>query len=445
VTTLGATAATAATTAAADPSHRADDPRIDGRRAVSRRHPIMDDSLYFAEQHLQVRETVRAFARDEIAPIAAKYDASAEFPWETISRMGELGLLGVPWPEEYGGAGLDPIAYMIVIHELAKVDASHGLTVSAHTTLGTSPIWFFGTDAQKRRYVPLLASGKVLGGFGLTEESAGSDSGGTRTTAVRRGDCYVINGSKRFITNAGVGEIFVVTAVTEPGKGTKGISSFILTKHNDDLDRAIPFGVGHDDSLPATPGFRSGKKEDKLGWRASDTRELIFEDVMIPAENRLGEEGMGFKNFMRTLDAGRIGIAALSLGIAEGAYEEALKYATVRKQFGQPIVNFQGVQFQLSDMATEIEAAKHLVYHAAWLAKQGKPVTKAAAFAKLFASELAMRATIKAIQIHGGYGYTKEYPVERMMRDAKVCEIGEGTSEVQRMVIARQILRELAA
>jgi alkylation response protein AidB-like acyl-CoA dehydrogenase len=405
----------------------------------------MDDSLYFSEQHLQVRETVRAFAKDEIAPIAAKYDASAEFPWETVSRMGELGLLGVPWPEEYGGAGLDPIAYMIVIHELAKVDASHGLTVSAHTTLGTSPIWFFGTEEQKRRYVPLLASGKVLGGFGLTEESAGSDSGGTKSTAVRRGDCYVLNGSKRFITNAGVGEIFVVTAVTEPGKGTKGISSFILTKHNDDMERAANYGVGHDDSLPAVPGFRSGKKEDKLGWRASDTRELIFEDVMIPADNRLGDEGMGFKNFMRTLDSGRIGIAALSLGIAEGAYEEALRYATVRKQFGQPIVNFQGVQFQLSDMATEIEAAKHLVYHAAWLAKNGKPVTKAAAIAKLFASELAMRATIKAIQIHGGYGYTKEYPVERMMRDAKICEIGEGTSEVQRMVIARQILRELAA
>ena len=406
----------------------------------------MDDSLYFSEQHLQVRDMVRAFARDEVAPIAAHYDAIAEFPWETIAKMAELGLLGVPWKEELGGAGLDLTSYMIVIHELAKVDASHGLTVSAHTTLGTSPIVHFGTSEQQQRYVPLLASGRVMGGFGLTEEGAGSDAGGTRTTAVLDGDHYVLNGSKRFITHGGVGEIFVVTAVTDPELGTRGgISAFILTKTNDDLARAAQFGIGHSDALTPMPGFSSGKKEDKLGWRASDTRELIFQDVKVPVENRLGVEGEGFGNFMRTLDAGRVGIAALSLGIAEGAFEEALKYSTVRKQFGQAISSFQGISFQLADMATEIEAGKHLVYHAASMLQRGMNVTKAAAMAKLFCSELAMRATIKAIQVHGGYGYTKEYPVERMMRDAKICEIGEGTSEIQRLVIARELLRDVTA
>lgn len=404
----------------------------------------MHDFLYFSEQHLAVRETVRAFARDEVAPVAAHYDATAEFPWPTIKRMAELGFLGVPWPEELGGAGLDILSYVMVIHELAKVDASHGLTISAHTTLGTSPIVNFGTTAQKARYVPLLASGRVMGGFGLTEEGAGSDAAGTRTRAMRKGDRYVLNGSKRFITHAGVGEIFVVTAVTDPAQGTHGITSFILTKHNEELAKARPHGIGHDDSLPAMPGFTTGRKEDKLGWRASDTRELIMSDVEVPAEQRLGEEGEGFVNFMKTLDAGRIGIGALSLGIAEGAFEQALHYATVRKQFGQPIAEFQGLQFQLSDMATEIEAGKHLVYHAAWLAQRGEPYGKAAAMAKLFCSELAMRTTIKAIQVHGGYGYTKEYPVERMMRDAKICEIGEGTSEIQRMVIARHLLKEVA-
>jgi alkylation response protein AidB-like acyl-CoA dehydrogenase len=404
----------------------------------------MDDSRYFTEQHLAVREMVREFAREEVAPVAAKYDAEAKFPWENIRRMGELGLLGVPWSEELGGAGLDTIAYMIAIHELAKIDASHGLTISAHTTLGTSPIVHFGTPAQKARYVPLLASGRVMGGFGLTEPEAGSDAGGTRTTAVRRNGCYVLNGTKRFITHGGVGEIFVITAVTDPSKGTKGISSFILTKHTNDEAGARAAGVGHDPSLPAMKGFRAGKKEDKLGWRASDTCELVMEDVEVPAENLLGEEGQGFINFMRTLDSGRIGIAALSLGIAEGAFEEALSYAGVRKQFGQPIASFQGISFQLADMATEIEAGKHLVYHAAWLAQNGKPYGKEAAMAKLYCSELAMRATIKAVQIHGGYGYTKDYPVERMMRDAKICEIGEGTSEIQRIVIARHLLRQFA-
>src|SRR3954447_21090842 len=348
----------------------------------------MDDALYFSEQHLATREMVSQFARDEVAPVAKKHDADATFPWESIRKMGELGLIGVPWPEELGGAGLDLISFMIAIHELAKVDASHGLTISAHTTLGTSPIVKFGTDEQKRRFVPLLASGKVLGGFGLTEPDAGSDAGGTRTTAVRKGNCYVLNGTKRFITHGGVGEIFVVTAVTDPSKGTKGISSFILTKPTNDPDGARAAGVGHDPSLPALAGFRAGKKEDKLGWRASDTCELIMEDVEVPAENMLGGEGDGFKNFMKVLDAGRVGIAALSVGIAEGALEHALKYASTRKQFGQAIANFQGVQFQLSDMATEIEAGRHLVYHAAWLAQNERPYAKEAAMAKLFCSEL---------------------------------------------------------
>jgi butyryl-CoA dehydrogenase len=404
----------------------------------------MDDQLYFNEQHLAVREMVRAFAREQVAPVAARHDADASFPWVTVKAMGELGLLGVPWAEEVGGAGLDTISFMIAIEELAKVCASHAITISAHTTLGTSPIVNFGTPDQVARYVPLLASGRVLGGFGLTEESAGSDAGGTKTTAVRRGDHFVLNGSKRFITHAGVGEVFVVTAVTDPSRGTKGISSFILTKDTVDLEACRALGVGHDESLGAMPGFRAGKKEDKLGWRASDTRELLFDNVEVPVENLLGPEGMGFVNFMRTLDAGRIGIAALSVGIAQGALEESLRYASVRKQFGSAIAHFQGIQFQLSDMATEIEAGRHLVYHAAWLAQQGRPFGKEAAMAKLFCSELAMRATIKAIQVHGGYGYTKEYPVERFMRDAKICEIGEGTSEIQRLVIARHLLKGLA-
>ena len=404
----------------------------------------MDDALYFSEQHLAVREMVREFARDEVAPVAAKFDADSIFPWENVKRMGELGLLGVPWPEEMGGAGFDLLSYMITIQELAKVDASTGLTVSAHTTLGTSPIVHFGTPEQRTRYVPLLASGKVLGGFGLTEPDAGSDAGGTRTTAVKRGDHYLINGTKRFITHGSVGEIFIVTAVTDPSMGTKGISSFILTKPTSDLDKIRDLGIGHEASLPAMKGFRAGKKEDKLGWRASDTAELIFEDVEVPLENLVGQEGQGFVNFMRTLDAGRIGIAALSLGIAEGAYEEAVKYAAIRKQFGKPIAEFQGISFQLADMATEIEAGKHLMFHAAWLSQHGKPFSKEAAMAKLFCSELAMRATTKAVQVFGGYGYTKDYPVERMMRDAKICEIGEGTSEIQRMVIARHVLKELA-
>jgi len=401
---------------------------------------------YFDENHLMIRDMVRDFAQNEIAPVAAQLDQSGEFPWENIAKMAELGLFGIPWPEELGGAGMDGIAYMIVIHELAKVDASHAITVSAHTTLGTSPIVNFGTDDQKQRYVPLLASGSVLGGFGLTEPGAGSDAGGTQTTAVKVDGGWLLNGAKIFITHAGVGEIFVATAQTDREKGTKGITSFIVTKPTVDLERAREVGTGHaeDGKLCYTRGVRSGKKEDKMGWRASDTRELILEDAFVPDHDVLGEVGMGFINFMKTLDAGRIGIGALSLGIAEGAYEQARAYAAERRQFGQPIADFQGIQFMLADMATEIEAAKHLVYHAAWLKEQGRPYTKEAAMAKLFASETAMRVTTKAVQVHGGYGYTREYPVERMMRDAKICEIGEGTSEIQRLVIARNILRDLA-
>jgi butyryl-CoA dehydrogenase len=405
----------------------------------------MDDHLYFNEQHLALREMVQAFARDEVAPIAGRHDEDQTFPWETVKGMADLGLLGIPWPEELGGTGFDTLAYTIAIHEMAKVCASHSITISAHTTLGTSPIVHFGSKEQRERFVPLLATGKVIGGFGLTEPGAGSDAGGTRTVAVRKGDHYVLNGTKRFITHGGVGEVFLVTAVTDATLGTKGISSFILTKETCDLAAARKVGIGHSDDIPVMKGFRAGKKEDKLGWRASDTRELIFEDVEVPVENRLGAEGQGFVNFMQTLDAGRVGVAALSLGIAEGALGEALKYSTERKQFGQAIAHFQGVSFQLADMATEVEAGKHLVYHAAWLAQQGKPYRKEASMAKLFCSELAMRATIKAVQIHGGYGYTKDYPVERMMRDAKVCEIGEGTSEIQRIVISRQMLRDLGA
>jgi alkylation response protein AidB-like acyl-CoA dehydrogenase len=398
---------------------------------------------YFDENHLMIRDMVRDFAQNEIAPVAGELDQASEFPWQNVKKMGELGLLGIPWPEEMGGAGMDNIAYMIVIHELAKVDASHAITVSAHTTLGTSPIVAFGSEEQKEKYVPLLASGRVLGGFGLTEPGAGSDAGGTQTAARKVDGGWVVNGSKIFITHAGVGEIFVATAVTEPGRGSKGITSFIVKKPTTDLETARELGVGHADELEFTAGVRAGKKEDKMGWRASDTRELVLEEAFVPDADVLGEPGRGFVNFMQTLDAGRIGIAALSLGIAEGALEQALRYAEERKQFGKRITEFQGIQFMLADMATEVEAAKHLVYHAAWLKENGRAFGKEAAMAKLFASELAMRATTKAVQIHGGYGYTKEYPVERMMRDAKICEIGEGTSEIQRLVIARHLLREL--
>ncbi len=404
----------------------------------------MHDTLYFTDHHLQVRDMVRDFAEQVVKPTARRYDLESKFPWDNVKQMAELGLFGIPWPEALGGSGMDYLSYIIVIHELAKVDASHAITVSAHTTLGTSPIVDFGTEEQKRRYVPLLAAGKVLGGFGLTETGAGSDAGGTRTVAVAQGDHYVLNGSKIFITHAGVGEIFVVSARTDPAaQRTRGITAFIVTKDTTDLADAARVGIGHDPSLPKCPGVMAAKKEDKLGWRASDTRELVFQDAIVPKENVLGPLNDGFRQFLHTLDGGRIGLGALALGIAEGALAECLTYTATRKQFGKPIASFQGVHFALADMATEIEAAKHLVYHAAWLKQHGQPFKQEAAMAKLYASELAMRATTKAVQLHGGYGYTTDYPVERMMRDAKICEIGEGTSEIQRIVIARQLLGDL--
>ena len=395
---------------------------------------------YFNEQHEAHRRKVREFAEGQIAPVATELDEHSRFPWENVRKMADLGLFGVNVPRELGGQGLDYISYILTIEELARVDASHSITISAHSTLGMSPIVAFGTDAQKRRYVPLLASGKVLGGFGLTEPAAGSDAGATRTTAVRENGGYRINGSKIFITHAGVGEIFVVTAVTDKTRGTKGITSFIVTKQTTDLDRAQEVGVGHAAELePFTRGVKAGKKEDKMGWRASDTRELLLDNVEVPMENRLGDEGEGFINFMKTLDAGRIGIGALSLGLAQGAFESCLQYAGSRKQMDKPLKDHQGIQFTLADMATEIAAARHLVYYAAWLKETGRPFSQAAAMAKLYASELGMRATTRAVQLHGAHGYSSQYAVERMMRDAKICEIGEGTSEVQRMVIARSL------
>ena len=403
-------------------------------------------SPYFSDQHEALRREVRDFAEAEIAPVARVLDAESRFPWENVRKMADRGWFGINVPERYGGLGRDYTSYILLIEELARVDASHSITISAHSTLGMSPIVAFGSEAQKQRYVPLLAAGRVLGGFGLTEPAAGSDAGSTRTTAVREGNSYRLNGSKIFITHAGVGEVFVVTAVTDRSRGTKGITSFIVTKETSDRAAADRAGVGHAPELePFTPGVRAAKKEDKMGWRASDTRELILEDAVVPAANRLGDEGQGFINFMKTLDSGRIGIGALSLGLAQGAYEQALRFASREEQSGRRLADAQGVQFSLADMATEIAAARHLVYHAAWLKQHEQPFTREAAFAKLYASELGMRATTRAVQLMGARGYTSEYPVERMMRDAKICEIGEGTSEVQRMVIARSILRDVAA
>ena len=400
---------------------------------------------YLTAEHVALRERVNRFGREAIAPVAREIDETGEFPWENIKVMAEMGLFGVPVPEELGGLGLDYLSYILVVEELGKFDASHSITVSAHTTLGLSPILSFGSEEQKRRFIPPLASGDVLGGFGLTEPGAGSDASGTRTRAERDGDGYRINGSKIFITNAGVGEIFVATAVTTPGRGAKGISSFIVCKPTIDVERARALGCGHLDDLPFTEGVRAGEKEDKMGWRASDTRELHFEDAWVPEAQRLGQEGEGFINFMKTLDAGRIGVAALSLGLAEGALETAVRYTNEREQFGQKVWDFQQVQFKLAEIATDIEAGRHLTYHAAWLKDHGQPFAKEAAMAKYFCSELSMRATLGAIQVMGGAGYTSEYPVERMMRDAKICEIGEGTNEIQRLVIARKLLDEVMA
>ena len=400
---------------------------------------------YLTADHVRLQEQVRDFARERIEPVARELDETSTFPWENVKAMAENGWLGVPIPRELGGMGRDYLSYILVVEELAKYDASHSITVSAHTTLGTSPILHFGTEDQKRRFIPPLASGEVLGGFGLTEPGAGSDASGTRTRAVREGAGYRINGSKIFITHAGVGEIFTVTAVTDPEAGARGISSFVMCKPTTDVETAREIGFGHKPELPWTEGLKAGKKEDKMGWRASDTRELLMEDAFVPEENRIGEEGEGFINFMKTLDAGRIGVAGLSLGLAQGAFEVAVKYCNGRDQFGQRVWDFQQVQFRLADIATELEAARHLTYHAAWLKDNGKPFSREAAMAKLYASELAMKSTLAAIQVMGGAGYTSDYPVERMMRDAKICEIGEGTSEIQRLVIARHVLTDVLA
>jgi butyryl-CoA dehydrogenase len=396
---------------------------------------------WFTDEHEQFRAEIREFAATHIAPVARELDAESRFPWENVRRMAERGWFGVNIPQEYGGQGRDYISYILLIEELARVDASHSITISAHSTLGSSPILAFGSEAQKRRYLPLLAAGRVLGGFGLTEPAAGSDAGATRTVALAENGHYRLNGSKIFITHAGVGEVFVVTAVTDRTRGVKGISSFIVTKPTTDLEATARVGIGHAAELePYTPGVRAGKKEDKMGWRASDTRELILEDALVPADHRLGDEGQGFINFMKTLDAGRIGIGALALGLAEGALQACIEWVGSRRHADRPLRDHQGVQFTLAEVATEIAAARHLVYHAAWLRQQRHPFTPEAAMAKLYASELAMRTTSRAVQLLGAQGYAAELPVERMMRDAKVCEIGEGTSEVQKLVISRHLL-----
>ena len=366
-------------------------------------------------------ETVRDFANNELLPQAIEIDRERRFPVDSFKKMAELGLLGLPIPEEYEGAGVDTQTAILVIEELAKVCGSTALGVAAHTSLCTWPIYAFGTEEQRAKYVPDLASGRKLGAFGLTEANAGSDSGGTQTHAVKDGDHWVLNGSKIFITNANYAETFIATAVTDKSKGTRGgISSFIVERD--------------------TPGFEIHKGDEKLGMRGSDWGELTFVDCRIPESQVLGEVGAGFSNFMKTLDGGRVGIAALSLGLAEGAYERSLRYANEREAFGKPIAKKQAVAFKLADMAVEIEAARGLIRTAAQLKDAGKPYTRQAAMAKLYASEMAMRVTYQAIQVHGGYGFTNEYHVERMWRDAKLCTIGEGTSEIQRIVISREIL-----
>jgi butyryl-CoA dehydrogenase len=407
---------------------------------------------YFTEEHLAHRQRVRDFALERVVPVAGDLDKTSEYHWENARIMGELGFLGVPVPKEYGGMGLDYTSYILTVHELAKYCASHSITVSAHTTLGSGPILSFGNEDQKRKYLPHLATGDVLGGFGLTEPDAGSDAGGTRTRAIRQDDgSWVINGAKIFITHAGVGEVFTVTAVTDPEAGAKGITSFIVTKPTVDPEAQGRVGMGTNGALEYIEGVQAGKKEDKMGWRSSDTRELLLDGAHVPAENLLGEEGQGFINFMKTLDAGRIGIAGLSLGLAEGAFETALRYAAETDDSGAKggrggkLWDRQQTQFGLAEMATDIQAGYHLTYHAARLKDRGEPFSKEAAMAKLFTSELAMRATLKAIQLMGPDGYSDAYPVERLARDAKVCEIGEGTSEVQKLVIGRHILREAQA
>jgi len=378
----------------------------------------MDYSL--TKEQEMIRKTVREFAENEIKPIAAEIDEEKRFPWETIKKAGKLGIMGMQVPQEYGGAGADTISYAMTVEEISRVCGSHGITVAAHNSLGVGHILKKGTPEQKEKYLPRLVKGDKLASWGLTEPGAGSDAGSQRTTAVLEGDEWVINGTKCFITNGSIADVHVVIAVTDPSRGVKGVSAFIVEAD--------------------TPGFSPGMDEDKLGLRGSVTSELVFEDCRIPKENLLGELGGGFIGAMSVLDGGRISIGALGLGLAQGALDESIKYSKEREQFGKPIAKFQAVQWMLADMATEIEAARQLIYYSAWLKDQGLPFGKVSAMAKCYSSEVGMRACTKAIQVHGGYGYTRDYPVERMFRDVKLCEIGEGTSEIQRLVIARHIL-----
>jgi butyryl-CoA dehydrogenase len=376
-----------------------------------------------SEDHEMIRKTVRDFAQNEVAPSAAERDEAEHFDIEIFHKMGELGLTGLPWEEKYGGSGFDFLAYAIAVEELSKVCASTGVTLSAHVSLCSWPIWKFGTEEQKQKYLVPLAEGKKLGAFGITEPSAGSDAGGTKTTAVLDGDFYVLNGTKVFITNAYYADTYVIIARTGPKElKHKSISAFIVEK--------------------GTPGFTFGKKEKKLGIRSSSTYELVFEDCRVPKENLLGKEGNGFKIGMMILDGGRNGIAAQALGIAQGAFDFALDYAKQRVQFGKPIADQQAIRFKLADMATRIEASRLLTYQAAWLESSKLPYGKASAMAKVFAGDTAMYVTTEAVQILGGYGYSREYPVERMMRDAKITQIYEGTNEIQRVVIANLLLAE---
>ncbi|HBP64151.1 MAG TPA: acyl-CoA dehydrogenase [Desulfosporosinus sp.] len=373
----------------------------------------------FNEDQLMMQKMVRDFVQEEIIPQAMITDETHEFPLQTIRKMGELGLMGIPLPEEYGGAGADFLSYILAIEEIAKGCASTAVILAVHTSVGSFPILYFGTDEQKQKYLPKLASGEFIGAFALTEANAGSDASGLQTTAERKGDHYILNGTKRFITNAGYAEVYLVMASTDRSKGSHGVTCFLVDKD--------------------TPGFTIGNKEEKMGLHGSATCELIFEDAMVPVENLLGAVGQGFKVAMSLLDGGRIGIAAQALGIAEAAFEAALAYSQERVQFKQPIGNFQGIQFMLADMATQIEASKLLVYQAASLRMAGLPYAKQASMAKMFASDTAVKVTSDAVQIFGGYGYCKEYKVERYMRDAKITQIYEGTNQIQRIVVAKHL------
>jgi alkylation response protein AidB-like acyl-CoA dehydrogenase len=372
------------------------------------------------EEQKLLRQTVREFAEVEIRPHVMEWDESQHFPMDLLPKLADLGLTGIQFPEEYGGAAMSAVDYCICIEELARVCPAIALSVAAHNGLCSAHIAMFGSDTQKSEYLPRLVAGKVLGAWGLTEANAGSDAAAMRTTAVRRGDDWVINGSKSFITHGSIGGVMVVIAITDRTKGHRGISAFVV-EHG-------------------TPGMRAGKKENKLGMRASDTSEVVFEDCHVPATHRLGAEGEGFINTLQVLDAGRIGIAALSVGLAQGAYEAARRYALERRQFGQPIAAFQAIQWKLADNATRIEAARLLTYRAAYLKDRGARTTRESSMAKLFASEIAVKAADDCVQIHGGYGFVKDYPAEKYFRDVKLLTIGEGTSEIQRLVIARQLL-----